>query len=387
MKTKIALILTVAFLVAVMSGCRFIPTFDSDFDVDVEEDFTSAGLEQEVLDETVNISKPDSNKQEGDRVTSAGEAFNSITEVYYAVSASVVEISTEIVQTSIFGSYIQSGAGSGVIIEKSGIIVTNYHVIEGAKSVTVRLTDGSEYDATLIGSHPDGDIAVIKIDAGDKELTVAPLGCSADLEVGEDIIVLGNPLGSLGGTLTTGIISAKDRIINVGGVDMVLLQTNAAVNPGNSGGGMFNMAGELVGIVNAKISEAGIEGLGFAIPIDVAYCIISDIVDYGYVRGVVDSGLTVIEVTQQNLPFAYANYGITTTGVIVIESRYTSSLKLGDKIESIDGRKIQTVDDISVLLKAYNVGDVVMITVKRGNSSVDVNLELREKLPDTVDFN
>ena len=387
MKSKIALILTVVFLVTVMSGCRFLPTFESDFDIDADEDYTSAGLEQEVLDETVNIEKPESNKQDGDRVTSAGEAFNSITEVYYAVADSVVEISTEIVQTSIFGSYIQSGAGSGVIIEKSGIIVTNYHVIEGAKKVTVRLTDGTEYPATLIGSHPDGDIAIIKIDAGDKELTVAPLGCSADLEVGEDIIVLGNPLGSLGGTLTTGIISAKDRIINVEGVDMVLLQTNAAVNPGNSGGGMFNMAGELVGIVNAKISEAGIEGLAFAIPIDVAYCIISDIIDYGYVRGVVDSGLTVIEVTQQSLPFAYANYGITTTGVIIIESRYTGELKLGDKIESIDGRKISTVDDISLLLKSYNVGDVITVTVKRSGSVINVELELREKLPDTVDFN
>ena len=387
MKSKIALILTAVFLVTVMSGCRFLPTFESDFDVDADEDFTLEGLEQEVLDETVNIEKPESNKQDGDRVTSAGEAFNSITEVYYAVADSVVEISTEIVQTSIFGSYIQSGAGSGVIIEKSGIIVTNYHVIEGAKKVTVRLTDGTEYPATLIGSHPDGDIAIIKIDAGDKELTVAPLGCSADLEVGEDIIVLGNPLGSLGGTLTTGIISAKDRIINVEGVDMVLLQTNAAVNPGNSGGGMFNMAGELVGIVNAKISEAGIEGLAFAIPIDVAYCIISDIIEYGYVRGVVDSGLTVIEVTQQSLPFAYANYGITTTGVIVIESRYTGELKLGDKIESIDGRKISTVDDISLLLKSYNVGDVITVTVKRSGSVINVELELREKLPDTVDFN
>ena len=338
--------LTLVCLILAMTGCRFLPVIEGDLDINDEEDYTSAGLEQEVLDETVNIEKPESNKQEGDRVTSAGEAFNSITEVYYAVADSVVEISTEIVQTSLFGPYIESGAGSGVIIEKSGIIVTNYHVIEGANSVTVRLTDGSEYSATLVGAHPDGDIAVIKIDAGDKELTVAPLGCSADLEVGEDIVVLGNPLGSLGGTLTTGIISAKDRMITVEGVDMVLLQTNAAVNPGNSGGGMFNMAGELVGIVNAKISEAGIEGLAFAIPIDVAYCIISDIIDYGYVRGVVDSGLTVIEVTQQSLPFAYANYGITTTGVIIIESRYTSELKLGDKIESIDGRKISTVDDI-----------------------------------------
>ena len=387
MNLKTVLAASLICMTLMFSGCRIIALPYGDLDIDADENSTSAGLEQEILDETVKIEKPESNKQEGDKVTSAGEAFNSVTEVYYAVSDSVVEITTESVQTGLFGPYVESGAGSGVIIEKSGIIVTNYHVIKGAKTVTVRLKDGNEYSASLIGSHPDGDIAVIKIDAGDKELTVAPLGCSADLEVGEDIIVLGNPLGSLGGTLTTGIISAKDRIIDVDGVDMVLLQTNAAVNPGNSGGGMFNMAGELVGIINAKISETGVEGLGFAIPIDVAYCIIEDIINYGYVRGGVDSGLTVLQVTNQNLPFAYANYGITSTGVIIIESRYTNELKLGDKILAIDGKAITTVDEITILLKSYKVGDIVRITIQRGSDTVRVDLKLREKMPETVDFN
>ena len=382
MKVKIALTTSLICLSLILSGCGLF-TFPN---IDLGEDSTSAGLEQEALDETVNIEKPESNKQEGDKVTSAGEAFNSVTEVYYAVSDSVVEITTEIVQTSIFGSYVESGAGSGVIIEESGIIVTNYHVIAGANSVTVRLTDGSEYSASLVGSHPQGDIAVLKINAGDKQLTVAPLGCSADLEVGEDIIVLGNPLGSLGGTLTTGIISAKDRMINVDGTDMVLLQTNAAVNPGNSGGGMFNRAGELVGIINAKISEEGIEGLGFAIPIDVAYCMIQDILNYGYVRGVVDTGLTVLQVSNQNLPFAYANYGITSVGVIIIESRYTNELKLGDKIVAIDGKKVDTVDEINILLQSYSVGDVMRITIERDSKTLNVDLLLREKQPESVDF-
>ena len=150
---------------------------------------------------------------------------------------------------------------------------------------------------------------------------------------------------------------------------------------------MFNMAGELVGIVNAKISEAGIEGLGFAIPIDVAYRIIEDIISYGYVRGVVDSGLTVIEVTKQNLPFAYANYGISSIGVIVIESRYSDELKLGDKITSIEGRQIKTAEDISLLLKTCSVGDVITVTVERNGDKLNVELTLREKQPDSVDFN
>jgi serine protease Do len=285
-----------------------------------------------------------------------------------------------------WGQYVSSGAGSGVIIEKSGIIVTNYHVIEGAKTVTVRLTDGSEYSASLVGYDKAGDLAVIKINAGDKSLTVASLGCSADLEVGEDVVALGNPLGSLGGTLTTGIISAKDRTIKVDGNEMVLLQTNAAINPGNSGGGLFNMAGQLIGIVNAKISEEGIEGLGFAIPIDIAHPIISDLIKYGYVRGVVDSGLTIMEVTNQNLYYAYQKYGITSTGVIIIESRNTSELQLGDIIVSVNGSAISSASDIELILKQFSVGDTITLTVKRNNENKEVKLTLTEKVPDQVSF-
>ena len=348
--------------------------------------FSGTVLETDEPDTSIVIEKPESQKGEGDRVTSAGEAYNSVTEVYYAIADSVVEITTEIVQTSLWGQYVSSGAGSGVIIEKSGIIVTNYHVIEGASTVTVRLTDGSEYAASLIGYDAPSDLAVIKINAQDKELTVASLGCSADLEVGEDVVALGNPLGSLGGTLTTGIISAKDRVMTVDGNEMVLLQTNAAINPGNSGGGLFNMAGQLVGVVNAKISQAGIEGLGFAIPIDVAHTVIDDLVKYGYVRGVVNSGLTVVEVTAQNRYIAYQRYGISTIGVIVLESANTAELKLGDKIISIDGIAVDTADDITRILKSYSVGDTVTVKISRDGIESSVPLTLTERVPDSVDF-
>ncbi len=361
------------------------------FDPDSKDDgesitFSSPLFEDGEVDSSISIEKPESQKGDGDKVTSAGQPYNSITEVYHAVSASVVEITTEIVQTSMWGQYVSSGAGSGVIIEKSGLIVTNYHVLEGAKTVTVRLTDGDEYSASLIGYDEAGDLAVIKIDAGDKALTVASLGCSADLEVGEDVIALGNPLGSLGGTLTTGIISAKDRTINVGGEEMVLLQTNAAINPGNSGGGLFNMAGQLIGIVNAKISQEGIEGLGFAIPIDIAHVVIEDLIKYGYVRGVVDSGLTVIQVTNQNLGQAYAKYGISTTGLIIVESRNTSELKLGDKITHLNGVKVSSADEMRIIFKGCNVGQTVTVTVERNGNTLSVKLTLSEKVPDSVSF-
>lgn len=388
MKMKIALLSAVMAVALLFVGCDFSIITDTGYKDNEKESVTFSGekFEPEEAESGIEIEKPESQKGEDDRVTSAGQAYNSVTEVYHAIADSVVEITTEIVQTSLWGQYVSSGAGSGVIIEKSGIIVTNYHVIEGARTVTVRLTDGSKFAASLIGYDSPSDLAVIKINAQGKELTAASLGCSADLEVGEDVVALGNPLGSLGGTLTTGIISAKDRVIEVDGNEMVLLQTNAAINPGNSGGGLFNMAGQLIGVVNAKISQTGIEGLGFAIPIDVAYTVIDDLVKYGYVRGVVSSGLTVLDVTAQNRYIVYQRYGISTIGVVVLESANTDGLKLGDKIVSIDGVEIETSDDITLLLKSYSVGDTVTVKINRDGKESEVSLTLTEQVPESVIF-
>ncbi|MBE6584284.1 MAG: trypsin-like serine protease [Ruminococcaceae bacterium] len=354
------------------------------------EDVTLSGDDFEVIiiddEDGVSIEKPESQKGEGDKITSAGQAYNTVTEVYYEVADSVVEITTETVQMSPWGQYVSSGAGSGVIIDESGLIVTNYHVIENANTVTVRLTDGSEYSASLVGYDDSKDLAVIRITPQGK-LTVAQLGCSADLEVGEDVVALGNPLGTLGGTLTTGIISAKERKIVVENEEMVLLQTNAAINPGNSGGGLFNMAGQLVGIVNAKIAEEGIEGLGFAIPIDIAYGVITDLVEYGYVRGIVDDGLTTIDV--RNATAAY-QYGVSFLGTIIVESKFTDALKYGDCIISIDGIDIESSDDIDIILKSHSIGDEITVTVVRrvNNANVEksVKIKLQEKTPDTIVF-
>lgn len=347
------------------------------------EDFESASKGES----GITIEKPESQKGEGDKVTSAGQAYNNVTEVYHAVADSVVEISTETVQMSAWGQYVTSGAGSGVIIDSSGLIVTNYHVIEDAKTVTVRLTDGTEYNASLVGYDESKDLAVIKI-TPQATLTVASLGCSADLEVGEDVVALGNPLGTLGGTLTTGIISAKERKIVVENEEMVLLQTNAAINPGNSGGGLFNMAGQLIGIVNAKISDEGIEGLGFAIPIDIAYEVISDLVEYGYVRGVADDGITTIDV--RNATAAY-KYGVSFLGTIVIESKFTDELKYGDCIRTVNGITIESSDDIDVILQSCSVGDVITVNITRRengkNVEKSIKVTLREKIPDSVNFN
>ena len=387
-KTKNVIFVTVALLLFATLLCSC-GTLRFDFDVDGFPEYLPSGdetgapnssPEYEGSREEISIGKNQGINPEGDKITSAGQAYNSISEVYYAISGSVVEITTETVQNgSWMGQYVTEGAGSGVIIDKRGFIVTNHHVVDGATNILVRLTTGEEFAAVLMGSDQGADIAVIKINASDLDLTVAPLGCSGDLVVGEDIAVIGNPLGSLGGTLTTGIISATERTINVGGTDIVLLQTNAAINPGNSGGGMFNMAGELVGIVNAKMAGSDIEGLGFAIPVDYAHGIIEDLISYGYVKGVADHGLILLDVTNQNLPAAYYQYGITGTGVVILESKLTDELVCGDIVISVNDTKITSSANFDSVVRSYSVGDEITVKVRRGGKIVSVSYALGER--------
>ncbi|MDE6201752.1 MAG: trypsin-like peptidase domain-containing protein [Clostridiales bacterium] len=222
------------------------------------------------------------------------------TEVVAMVAESVVEIRTESVTTQWGMQYVVSGAGSGVIVAHDAdyetyYIVTNNHVIEGARDIKVSLRSGGDaYTATLVASDVAGDIAVISINEK-STLNVAVWGNSAGLLVGEDVIAIGNPLGSLGGTVTKGIISATERSIPVGNYTMTLLQTDTAINPGNSGGGLFNMRCELVGVVNAKTSDEEVEGICFAIPADTARSIFDDLVTDGVVSGRVTLGISVAE--------------------------------------------------------------------------------------------
>lgn len=297
------------------------------------------------------------------------------------VKDSVVEITTEqVVNGNSFYQYVQSGAGSGVIVAAEGYVITNNHVINGASKIIVRLTNGNEYEAKLIGTDASSDIAVLKI-SPDEELTVATLGSSAKLSIAEEVIVIGNPLGKLGGTVTNGIVSALAREITIDGENMTLIQTNAAVNPGNSGGGMFNLYGELVGIVNAKSSGSDVEGLGFAIPIDTAYDIVLQLMDYGYVKGRVDHGLELIDI---NDFFTAASYRVSSLGVYVYESKYTDEIKNGDRIASINGKEVSTSAEVKEALNGCSVGDTVDVTVARGGRFIDVKLTLGEYVPENA---
>ncbi len=301
-----------------------------------------------------------------------GDADLTVADVAALVSDSVVEITTS--ETSWNGIVYENGAGSGVIVNASGIILTNNHVIEGATYITVRLTNGNTYDAVLVAADIASDVAVLKITA-DEKLTIATFGNSDKLIVGEEVIAIGNPLGVLGGSVTNGIISALEREVTIENEKMVLLQHNAAVSPGNSGGALFNMKGELIGIVNAKSSTAGAEGIGFAIPVNTVLEIYTDLVKYGYVTGRPDSGLT-LETVVRRVGYFYYEYD-----VCVAASRYTDELKRNDIIVSIDGKEPYDITEAEAMLSAHEIGDVVTIVVARSDGNHTVQLTIREYTP------
>lgn len=301
---------------------------------------------------------------------------------------SVVEIKTEKVTNSSFlQQYVQTGAGSGVIISEDGYLITNNHVIDGASTIQVRTSDGTTYDAVLVGTDSKTDVAVLKINASG--LTPVTFGDSDNLNVGETAVAIGNPLGELGGTVTNGIISAKDRSITLDNQQMTLLQTNAAINPGNSGGGLFNSRGELIGMVVAKSSGSDVEGLGFAIPSNLVSKIAQELIANGYVTGRPAMGVTVLSI--ENAQTAM-QYGVNSLGVYITDVESGSSaekagLQAGDRIISLNNQVVETFADLSVALDNYSVGDTVDIMVSRNGSTVTVSLTLQEKKNTTIPQN
>lgn len=294
------------------------------------------------------------------------------------MSPSVVEVFTETKQVSSwFQEYVTEGAGSGVILTEDGYIVTNHHVIEGASTIKVRLSSGQTYTAILTGTDEKTDLAVIKINASG--LTAAKLADSSSARVGDFVIAIGNPLGELGGTVTEGIISAKDRKITIDGESMTLLQTSAAVNPGNSGGGLFNLDGELVGVVNAKSSGEDIEGLAFAIPANTVKEITQELIQHGYVTGRPQLGISVAQITKPGM--GWQTY-YSTPGLYITQSSVDNGLKFGDRIVQIDGTTISSAADVSSVLDRHSVGDVVKVVVSRNSKEITISVKLTEQKPE-----
>lgn len=326
--------------------------------VDVDYDF---------YDTTVKV-QMDKNEAPVDveTITSdAGKTMLSRIQVVNMVADAVVEVSTSnIVTNSLFGNYIISGGGSGVVIaqnEKYAYIVTNQHVVEGASSITVRTTDGEEFEVEYLDGDSNMDIAMLRIETT-KQFPKIVCGSSSNIRVGEDVIAIGNALGELGGTVTDGIVSALDRRITIEGTTMVLMQTNAAVNPGNSGGGLFNMAGELVGIVNAKESATGVEGLGFAIPIDRIYDSLIEIIESNYIHGRPTLKFETEYVS--DLWEARVKYRVNTTGVFVTSSE-NENIKVGDLIKAVNGQLITDDTSYVAAISSLEVGQTITIDFYR----------------------
>ena len=309
---------------------------------------------------------------------STGGESMSLQQISSVVSPSVVAITTEQMsgsQTWFGGYYVQSGAGSGVIISQDGYILTCAHVVDGATSVKVQLQNGETYDASIVGSDATSDIAVLKIEA--TGLTPAVIGDSDALAVGETVVAVGNPLGTLSNTVTDGIISALNREVTVEDNDMTLLQTNASISPGNSGGGLFNANGELIGVVNAKSSYSEAEGIGFAIPIDSAMEIAQQLIENGAViRPAL--GVKILDVMDANT----ANQlGVSATGVYVVEvtaggGAEAAGVQAGDRIIAVDDTAVSSSNSVKSYLADKQVGDTVNLQVEREGKVLTLSVTL-----------
>ena len=307
------------------------------------------------------------------------------TEIAKEVGPAVVGIKSTVQgQMSLFGGYSTSEAqGSGIIISADGYIVTNNHVVADSSSVSVQLNTGSEYAAKVIGADDQTDLAVIKIEPTE-ELTVANLGDSTKVEVGETAIAIGNPMVlEFFGSVTQGIVSAVNRTVQVDNRTMNLIQTDAAINSGNSGGALVNSKGEVIGINAVKVTTTGVEGMGFAIPISEAKPIISDLLDYGYVKGRPVIGLSTRDVSaymaqQYGWPQGAQIMSVTT------DNARNAGLQQGDIITKIDDKTISKGSDLTEYKDTKSPGDTVKLEVYKyaTGKTESVSVVLSEQIPD-----
>ena len=302
-------------------------------------------------------------------------------EVYAKNVNSTVGITTSIT-TNYWGFQSTSAAsGSGFIISNDGYILTNFHVIESSNSITVSLYNGTEYDADLIGYDESNDIAILKVDAND--LTPVILGDSDTLNVGDPVVAIGNPLGELTFSLTSGAVSAKDRTVTMSnGITMELIQTDCAINSGNSGGALFNLYGEVVGITNAKYSSsssgASIDNIGFAIPLNDVRKIVDSIIEKGYISKPF-IGVSVTDVGEESLMYGMPA-GASVRTVVEDSPAQQGGLKAGDIITHVNGNEISSSSDLIDIISNCEVGDQLTLTVFRRNQSLDLKITVGEQI-------
>ena len=311
-------------------------------------------------------------------ITKATGSEMTIQEIVASNENSVVAITTESMATDIWArQYVTSGAGSGVIYSEDGYILTNNHVIEGASTIKVTMHSGKEYDATLVAADNQSDIAVIKVNA--KGLDPVTLNEEMKLSVGDLAVAIGNPLGTLAGTATEGIISGLERDITLEGKSMTLLQISASINPGNSGGGVFDQYGKLIGLVVAKSSGSDVEGLGFAIPADTVKKIADSLIKSGRVEGRPAAGITIVDLTSAQDAM---QYGVSLTGVYIKEvtgdNAKKAGLKAGDLVYMINKKEVTSSDMLINEIRSHKIGDKVTFTVVRDDKMHEIKVVLEE---------
>ena len=297
-------------------------------------------------------------------------------EIYAANVNSTVGIQTS-VNTNFFGYQTQSAAaGSGFILTADGYIVTNYHVVEGAESIQVTSYDNKTYDAKLVGYDENNDVAVLKIDA--TGLTPVVLGDSDNMNVGDDVVAIGNPLGELTFSLTKGAVSALNRNITIENMAMTLIQTDCAINSGNSGGALFNSHGEVIGITNAKYSSSGkstasVDNIGFAIPMNSVKDIITSIIEKGYIEKVY-MGVTVY--SESSSRKGSSSQGLTVKSVEKDSPAEEAGIQEGDIITEVNGEKVTAYADLSSVISKSKAGDVITLTINRDGETLKIKVTL-----------
>lgn len=299
----------------------------------------------------------------------APEDALSIPDIYDKASPSVVGVSCT----------LRSGTatGTGIIISTDGYIITNAHVIEDAQTVMIVDADSNQYEAEIIGYDSQTDLAVLKIEADG--LTACEFGISSDIRIGELVVAIGNPLGfDLYGTLTTGVISGLNRTLTIGDYEMNLLQTNASINNGNSGGPLIDAYGRVIGITSAKVASIYGEGLGFAIPIDEAIPIIEDLIHYGYVTGRPQIGISGEDITSLMSMYYRLPQGVYVRFINPDSCAEKAGIKAGDIIIGADGETITCMDELNEIKSRFSAGDSMVITVYRDGVSMDIELTLDE---------
>ena len=316
-----------------------------------------------------------------------GQTLMTPAEVYASTVGSVVSINCSAVSTNIFGQRVESASsGSGFVITQDGYIVTNHHVVASASSVKVTMYDGKEYSAAVVGSDSDYDVAVLKVET--TGLQPVTLGNSADVNVGDTVLAIGNPLGELTFSMSQGIVSCCNRAINVSGTPFNMIQVDASINPGNSGGPLMNLYGEVVGIVSAKYSSysnTAVEGLGFAIPIGDVQAVITDIMENGQITSKPSMGITAGTMTRQ-MATQYQidkDNGVFVYSVDKGGAGEKAGLRMGDVITKVDSMEITSMEDLTAAKKGHRAGDTVTVIYYRDGQNYSTELTFDAKTEST----